>query len=206
MEFGIIFIHGANSSSVSFNYLKSRIQQHYKVGLVDYDSSRPITEVVPDIYRQIVNYSFNCPLFLVGHSLGGIMATLLSYWNVEDDNELNIVGNVCLSTPFAGSKAANYLRWLYPAYGLFDNVATTNPWMKLIADKGALVPTLAVITDGGDTPLITEPNDGVVGVKSQMSLKNADYVKFHLNHFEVLLSEEVGNEMNTFVTKRLSLV
>jgi len=43
----------------------------------------------------------------------------------------------------------------------------------------------------GGTPLMHEPNDGVVSVASQTCLKGPDYHRVDFNHFEVLLAGPV---------------
>jgi len=208
----IIYLHGANSTPTSFNFIRHHVLMNNGLGEVNimtvpikYDSSEPITKLVASIYLQIKAPSWEkSPCFLIGHSLGGVIATLLSYWNEEHGpDKLDFRGIVSLASPYAGSKAANFLKWMYPSYGVFDNVATNSPWMKLIAEKGAIIPTRAIITQSGSSPLMKEPNDGVVSVSSQRSLKNSEGMPVDYNHFEVLLSEEVGDYICEFIKSHI---
>ena len=48
-----------------------------------------------------------------------------------------------------------------------------------------------VVTTVGQSPWITEPNDGVVTLKSMRYRKDFDIVEMPLNHYEVVLSSQV---------------
>jgi pimeloyl-ACP methyl ester carboxylesterase len=176
----IIFIHGASSTPVSFNYIKQNLPVHKSFDFY-YDTTIDIEDTVKELYDFLpAEEEFD----IIGHSLGGILTVAVTYLN---DNK-KIRKCILLSSPLAGSKIASFVKWMYPKYGLFDNVSVSNPLILTIQARGAIVPTLNVITSGGEVPLIKEKNDGVVSVASQMSLKNCDLEFLDLNHFEVLLS------------------
>lgn len=194
----IVYIHGASSTSTSFNFISRMLPNHTRLFL-EYDSGTPIKTIVNNLYTLLPR---TVPLFLIGHSLGGVIATLLSYAEKYDANVLQpvqIQKIVAISSPFGGSRAANYLRWMYPAYGLFDNVATNTVAMSAIKKFGAIFPTLSIVSTGGNTPLIRGSNDGVLSVDSQSALANCVIKEFKLNHFEVLLSDKVVSEINGFL-------
>lgn len=188
----ILFIHGASSSPVSFNYIKQNLPEHNSLDF-SYDSNEDIEDIVDDLYIYISNVLVN-PLYIVSHSLGGVIATSASYKIKNPDLKI-----VTISSPFGGSKAATYLKFLFPGYGLFGNVSTTNPSILEIQRTGAKWPTRSIISTEGDSPLLKEPNDGVISVSSQVSLKNCEQRVHRINHFESLLSVDVLKDIKEFI-------
>lgn len=187
----IIFVHGASSTPESFNFICQNLPEHERINF-KYDSSIPLEYLVEEFIGFVEpghNYQ------IVAHSLGGLVATAASYALPSG----SISRMAIMSTPFAGSKAAGYLKWLFPKYGLFDSVADSNSVVLTIQNRGAIVPTLTVITSGGEIPLIKGPNDGVVSVDSQVSLRNCEKKIFRLNHFEVLLSYDVVKAIKEYL-------
>lgn len=187
----IIFIHGASSTPESFNFICQNLPNHQRINFA-YDSSAPLENIIDEFVGFLPEEG---EYQIVAHSLGGLVATGSSY----KLSKPVVPKMVVLSSPFAGSKMAGYLKWLYPKYGLFDNVAVSNSVILTIQDKGAIVPTLNVITNGGEIPLIKEKNDGVVSVNSQMALRNCERKFFELNHFEVLLSYDVAKAIKEYL-------
>lgn len=197
----VVYIHGASSTYNSFNFINdklSREREDYCPLFFEYDCSRDLQDITNDLLAYLPDG--NDEIILVGHSLGGVIATAVTYNNESISPKKNIKKVVTISSPLAGSKAATYLRWLYPNYGLFNNVAVTNPIIMAIQSIGAIVPTQCIISNGGTTPLIKEANDGVVSVASQGSLKHCkEHVNIKLNHFEVLLSSFVVQQIERFI-------
>jgi pimeloyl-ACP methyl ester carboxylesterase len=197
MDYGeknIIYVHGASSTSTSFNYIAQNLPEHNRINF-EYDCRINIEKIVEDLYNFIPDTGdYN----LISHSLGGIIATGVTYLNKDKKKSIRKV--VTMSTPFGGSKIATYLRWFFPRYGLFDNVAEDAPLIMMEKRRGAITPTLNIVTDGGETPIMREKNDGVVSVLSQLMLKNVENMKvFNLNHFEVLLDPQVVEAVKEFI-------
>jgi pimeloyl-ACP methyl ester carboxylesterase len=180
----IIFVHGASSTPISFNYIRQNLPIHRGLEF-SYDTNVDIQETIEKLFAFVPE---NEEVNIIGHSLGGILAVAVNYINESAGNHKKIRKCIALSSPLSGSKIASFIKWMYPKYGLFDNISVSNPLILTIQSRGAIVPTLNVITSGGEVPLIKEKNDGVVSVASQMSLKNCDLKFLDLNHFEVLLS------------------
>lgn len=187
----IIYVHGASSTPESFNFISQNLPEHQRINF-QYNCIEPIENIVREFVDTLPEegeYS------VIAHSLGGVVSVAGSYLLKEP-----IISKMAiLSSPFGGSKIASYLKWMYPKYGLFDNVSVTNPLILTIKERGAIVPTLNIITNGGELPLIREKNDGVVSVASQMALKNCEKKIFSLNHFEVLLSYDVTKAIKEYL-------
>jgi pimeloyl-ACP methyl ester carboxylesterase len=191
----ILFIHGASSSPLSFSYIKQNLPKHNGLDFA-YDSN----EDLEDIIARLVLLLEMAPkeLYIVAHSLGGVIATNASYHEVIEVLKIKLK-LVTISSPFGGSKAATYLRFLFPGYGLFGNVSTTNPAILEIQHQGAKWPTMNIISTAGDSPLLKEPNDGVISVSSQVSLKNCQQKIHRINHFETLLSDEIIKDIKGYI-------
>jgi hypothetical protein len=191
MDKTIIYVHGASSTPLTFNYLKQNFPSHNIIEF-SYDSNEDVEDHVMEL-AKILN-SLNGGAYIIAHSLGGVIAMGATYLSSKP------VRMVTISSPFAGSKAATYLKWLYPNYGVFNNVSVTNPLIQEIQKKGTVWPTLNIVTTGGDSPFLKETNDGVVSVSSQLSLKGASRERtYRLNHFEVLLSPLIVKEIKEYI-------
>ena len=179
----IVYIHGANSSPASFNYIKSKLPMHTFTD-VAYTNDIPLTDIIDSVYDSLPQG----PMCILGHSLGGVIAVALSQINaVRKQKQITKVFTI--SSPFGGSKAADFLRWLFPTNRLFADIGTMSPVVRAVTAIGAIVPTKNIITCKGQLPLLNGENDGVVSVESQMALCGAEKEKQNLNHFEVLLDD-----------------
>jgi triacylglycerol esterase/lipase EstA (alpha/beta hydrolase family) len=188
----IVYIHGANSTPASFNYIKGKLPMHTYTDIT-YANDIPLMEIVHSIYESLPHG----PIYIIGHSLGGVIAVALSQLNKYYKNK-QIEKIFTISSPFGGSKAADYLRWFFPHYRLFADISTVSPIIKAATSIGAVVPTKNIVTCKGSMPLLNGENDGVVSVESQMALVGAEKEKQNLNHFEVLLDDGTVRSIQQF--------
>lgn len=194
-------IHGANASPSSFNYIREMIEidpdfKEYALIDIKYNCQDNIASIV-DILAA--SASRTRPIYIVGHSLGGVIAARVSQKIKHFELPIDLRGIVTMSAPFGGSESADYLRWLYPKYHLFANISTQNKTIVDLQAGGAVVPTLSLVTSSGNNPLIPAPNDGVVTIKSQRALPRANYVEVPYNHFEVMVSPEAVDHTKVFL-------
>lgn len=189
----IIYIHGAHATPLSFSYIKSHLPAHEYVNFA-YSCDGPLTLIVDQLDQFIKQLAE--PVYIVAHSLGGVLATLVSH---ECRNVKKIVS---ISSPYAGSKSATMLQWLFPNTRLFKDIAPASDFIQSIDLTKGAAPTLAFVTTDGESPMIKEKNDGVVTVESQTALEYAKYHFIHLNHFEVLLSDEVVDTTKQFIFEK----
>ena len=89
------------------------------------------------------------------------------------------------------------MRWFMPTQ-LFRDVCQQSPILLHLKKHPPKVPMLSFVTDSGFV-VLGEETDGVVTVSSQTELKGPRYVKIFLNHFEVLLCQDVANQINEFL-------
>jgi predicted alpha/beta hydrolase family esterase len=175
----VVFIHGASSTPRSFAYLKHRLEV---VGAVDvaYDDAKPAEEVVDELVQALEPSP--APATLIGHSLGGVIAVAAAQRSSKVDRV------VTLASPLGGCPEATFLRFVSPRRVLED-VHPLAPLMVDVRRAAIAVPVLSIVT--------TE--DTVVGVASQRALEGPTYVPFPLNHFEVLLDDQVAECVSGFI-------
>jgi pimeloyl-ACP methyl ester carboxylesterase len=190
----IVYVHGASSTPLSFNYIAQNLPEHERLDF-SYDTLRDIEKTVYKLYDFLPEEE-HC---LVAHSMGGLVSVAVTYLNALKGNSKKLSKMIIISSPIAGSKIANYLRWMYPKYGLFDNVSTNNPVVLTILERGAIIPTLNIITKGGESPVMNEENDGVITVASQLALRKCSKIMCNLNHFEVLLADETVKAVKEYL-------
>ena len=168
----ILYIHGANSTKRSFAYLRANLKTEHMAHYFEYDTHMPCFGNIA-LCQEMVNDIQ--PTAIIGHSLGGIMA---AYMTTE-------AHKITIAAPFGGSALANWL----PMYSqLMRDVATTSP---IISGVRRMKPHrchfLSIVANGLDGAGF----DGVVSYRSQTLLEGPDYHVFNLNHFEVLVDDEV---------------
>jgi triacylglycerol esterase/lipase EstA (alpha/beta hydrolase family) len=189
----IWFIHGANATPLSFSHIQSELRKDTRFDdisfmNVKYDCQDPIGITAESIANSLPG---DRPIYLVGHSLGGVLAVAVSQRVKHFSLNKDIKAVITMASPIGGCEGADYLQWLFPHYHLFRNISTKNRLITDIKATGAVVPTLNFVTTSGNNPIYPEANDGVVTVNSQRALTGAKKIEAPYNHFEVLLSDSV---------------
>ena len=190
----ILYIHGANMSPVSFSAIQKVCGRH-KALAPDYSVEVPLENNTKRIARLARKEFGDKEFAIIAHSLGGIIALLLL------KKRLKIRKIVTISTPLGGSEAASYLRYMFPSYQLYKDISPSSDLIKEALNIKLTVPVLSVVSTGGKTkiPFLSEENDTVVTVSSQTASNHLEYYYVDLNHFEVLMSEEVANKIKSFL-------
>ena len=129
----ILYIHGANASPLSFNYIKSKLPKHYAFD-VTYDAHDPLDDLIELAENHLVE-----PSHIIAHSLGGIIAVALSQ-RVSD----KVLSVSTLATPFGGSEAATTASILLPFNTFLKNINVRNPTLREIIHTGPKVPTMVI--------------------------------------------------------------
>lgn len=184
----IVYLHGLNSSHRSFSYISASLPEHEPV-LIDYLSPRPLNKSLVEIRAQLPTE----PFVLIGHSLGGLLATILAV-----ENEL-VTKLITISAPFAGSEACRALRWLPGSFGVLSDLTPTSQTVARVKSLNLTLPTLSIISTGGHLPTSWEPNDSVVSIASQKALPFGKKVEVKANHFEVMLHEDTVALIKKFI-------
>lgn len=178
----LVYIHGANATAHTFNYIRSQLS--YIDTVIQYDCHVSFSENILSMKKRMRRLR---DVFFVAHSLGGVYAMHLAH---AFPNKVR--GAVTLSTPYGGSQEAQMAIWVMPHNQLIRDI---RPSADPIADLTNMTPSMPwcnVVTTSGGSPFIRGDNDGVVTTDSMCALSDRmDIIKIDLNHFEVVLSEQV---------------
>ena len=185
-----MYIHGANATSESFNYIKSKLGN----GLdLSYDSRNGFENNLKDMQSTLQNYK---NLVFVAHSLGGIYSLHLANSIPE-----SVKGAVTLSTPYGGAEVADYAQYFLPFSRLMRDIGPSSWVMKQAKRIKIQHPWTNIVTVKGQSPFMHEANDGVVTIASQKHHEDMELVEVDCNHYEVVLSDVVVKLIKERVNK-----
>jgi pimeloyl-ACP methyl ester carboxylesterase len=195
----LVYIHGANSSSASWNYIRQQLKYDGQELLLEYNSDNSFDSNLKDMVKTINKTDQKESLYFVAHSLGGIYALHLS-----QEFQNRTTGGFTISTPYGGCESANILHIMFPRRQLLNDIAPNSWPMKRISHFIIPKNWTTIITTAGDNPLfLGQHNDGVVTVKSQQELPVIDQVKLAFNHYEILQSTKLIENLNKKIANAL---
>lgn len=174
----IVLIHGANASPRSFNYIIDRLNIVDPI-LPSYSSSNSFYSNLEEM-KELIGKPKE-PLFLIGHSLGGIYAL-----HLYEHFKSKVVGAVTMATPYRGSRTADWAKMLVPHYHLFHDVGVHS---KPIVDSLKIkvkIPWTQIVSTTGHVPWHVLDNDGVVTIASMTHRNDIEYVHLPVNHYEIV--------------------
>ena len=176
----LVYIHGANATSESFNYIRSKLGNGIDI---NYDSRNGFENNLNDMRSTLQDHK---DLVFIAHSLGGIYSLHLA-----NSIPKQVLGAVTLSTPYGGAEVADYAQYFLPFSRLMRDIGPSS-WVMRQSDKIKIQhPWTNIVTVKGQSPFMHEPNDGVVTIASQKHHKDMELVEVECNHYEVVLSDEV---------------
>ena len=181
-DLAVIWIHGANQSGLSFQYLRSLTRFKNEL-VVEYDTSNKFFDNLEMLSNKI--NQVRGPYFVIGHSLGGLYALHLT-------KHVDIAGAVSISTPFAGSWTADWARFFVPTYQLFRDVGRRSIPVKESQGINLKVEWTQIVSTKGNVPYHGGQNDGVCTIKSMKSRKDMELIEVPHTHFEVMCSDLVA--------------
>lgn len=176
----IVYIHGANATSESFNYIRNKLGSGIDV---NYDSRNGFENNLKDMQDSLDGQT---DLVFVAHSLGGIYSLHLA-----NSMPSAVKGAITLSTPYGGAAVADYAKYFLPFSRLMRDIGPSS-WAMKQADKIKIQhPWTNIVTVKGQSPFMHEPNDGVVTIASQRHHADMELIEVDFNHYEVVLSDLV---------------
>lgn len=173
----IVTIHGAFSSKKSFNYIISNFPE-YDWYESDYSEKIfGIDKVIEDLNNEI-----KYPSVLLGHSMGGIIAS-----NLLTNN--NVIAIITIASPLNGLNYPYFTPWIYSKKSFINELGSSS---HIISNgKNNILNTKKqvynVITSNGFNPFIKEENDGVISVASQIVQSFTYKFAAIANHHEVMI-------------------
>lgn len=178
----IVYIHGASATAESFNYIRDHISGENIC--LEYDSKNGFAENLAIMANTIKKYD---KIFFIAHSLGGIYSLHLAQMFPE-----KVLGAVTLSTPYGGSKSADYVKYFLPFSRLMRDIGPNSFPMREMNKVKIFWPWCNIVTVNGQSPFMTEKNDGVVTIASMKHLADKmEIVEVGINHYEVVISSQV---------------
>jgi len=184
----IVYIHGANATGDSFNYIRTHITEYNEL-VLEYDSKDGFYTNLERMAEQIQKIK---DAFFVCHSLGGIYALHLA-----DIYPKKVVGAVTMSTPYGGAEVADYAKYFLPFSRLLRDIG---PNSRPIATANTIKvqhPWTQIVTTNGSSPWIIEPNDGVVTLRSMRYRTDMTQIDIHSNHYEIIITPDSVKTIKT---------
>lgn len=181
----IVYIHGASATAESFTHIREYVRDAIEEPdtALEYHSESGFDQNLAQMKGTLDQED---RLFFVSHSLGGIYALHLA-----DHYRDRTVGGVSLSTPYGGSRQADFARYFLPFNRLMKDIGPMSRPMAEAQRMAAPPNWTQVITTAGQSPWIHEPNDGIVTIESQRYRTDFESVELPLNHYEVVISNSV---------------
>ena len=176
----LVYIHGANATSESFNYIRSKLGAGIDLNS---DSRNGFENNLADMLTKLINVK---DIAFISHSLGGIYALHISH-AIPDQ----ILGAVTLSTPYGGAEVAEYAQYFLPFSRLMRDIGPSSWAMKQAKKIKIQHPWTNIVTVKGQSPFILAANDGVVTIASQKHHEDMELVLVDYNHYEVVLADPV---------------
>jgi len=181
----IVYIHGASATAESFTHIRQFVRDEFEEPdiMLEYDSSDGFEHNLDQMKGKLDDAE---RLFFISHSLGGIYSLYLAN-HYRDSTR----GGVSLSTPYGGSREADFARYFLPFNRLMKDVGPMSEPMREARYLNAPPNWTQVVSTRGQSPWIVDPNDGVVTLKSMRSRTDIENVEIGVNHYEVVLSDRV---------------
>ena len=181
----IVYIHGASATSESFTHIRQYVRDTFEEPdiMLEYKSDNGFDNNLEQMKGKLDGED---RLFFISHSLGGIYSLYLA-----DHYKETTHGGISLATPYGGSEEADFARYFLPFNRLMKDVGTMSHIIKDSKYITAPPNWTQVVTTVGQSPWIQEPNDGVVTLKSMRSRTDFEQVEVALNHYEVVISDQV---------------
>jgi len=181
-DINVIWIHGANQTSLSFNYLRKQTNFANEI-MINYSSMNRFYDNLETIVNQVKGKG---PHFVIGHSLGGLYALHLTKF-------IRVVGGVSISTPFRGSSTADWAKYMVPSYPLFRDIGRRAPPVQKGHEIDLDIPWTQIVSTTGSVPYHNGPNDGVVTIASMTHRDDMEYIHVPHTHYEVVCSDTVAD-------------
>jgi len=176
-----LYIHGANATGKSFNYIRKHLGGDDLV--LEYNSSNGFKSNLESMVSEL---SEKQDLFVIAHSLGGLYAV-----NLTHKLPKSIRGAVTMSTPYGGSSIAGFASIMLPHSKLLRDITPSSDVIRSTAEIKITIPWCQVITTKGNVPWLLSPNDGVITRESMTDRSDIEYIEIDSNHYEIVLEPRV---------------
>lgn len=177
----LVYIHGNGQSAESFNFIRSEITGYREIAL-EYDSTHGFYNNHKSMLERLDGVH---NIFFIAHSLGGIHALHLANAIPE-----RVRGAVTMSTPYGGSEAAEYVKYLLPFNQVIRDIRPKSAPILQAQTFEIEHPWTNIVTLKGQSPLMVKPNDGVVTFDSMRHRADMRLINVESNHYEIMQSRK----------------
>lgn len=175
----IVYIHGASATPDSFNYIREHINYPNEV-IIEYKSDNGFENNLEIMVAKLKKEKDK--FFFIAHSLGGIYSLHLANYFPK-----KTLGAVTISTPYGGSREADYAKYFLPFSRLMRDIGPHSKPVTKTNKLDVLHPWCNIVTTSGESPWILEPNDGVVTIDSMRHRTDMEFVELPHNHYEIVI-------------------
>jgi pimeloyl-ACP methyl ester carboxylesterase len=212
----VLFVHGMNGSPIEFRFLISHLDANKFQPWVYYYPSGASLTLSADVLSQIIDklrlrYGFK-RLFVVAHSMGGLVARDFILRNLQSSWRSEIPLLVTIATPWGGHRSADLgVRYAPAVVRSWYDMAPDSRYLRELFSQDPdnpdkhrpLPPSVAfhmVITFNRNSRSFGESDDRVVTVASQMRTEAQREARriygFDLTHTGVLEDREFAKLLN----------
>lgn len=176
----IVLIHGAHQSNITFEYFRHALPGFNYIN-VEWSTTGGFYD---NLDEMIVAIKDRGPVFLVGHSMGGIYAAHLS-------QHVECVGGVTIAAPWGGSRAADWFKYIVPGYPLYREVGTKSPIILDAMQFNLPGRWTNYVSTEGNVPGMGGENDCVLTIESMAARKDIRSKYIRATHYEIVMSGEL---------------
>jgi len=176
----IVLIHGANQTRLSFEYIRHALPCFQYIN-IEWNAFGNFYENTEEMINVLDGSG---PVYIVGHSMGGIYAAHIAA-------SVDCIGGSTISTPWGGSRAADWIKYLTPSYKLYYDVGTKGA--PVLEAQAAALPGrwTNYISTAGNVPGMGDSNDCVLTISSMTKREDIYNVYIDATHYEILMSPKM---------------
>lgn len=206
----IVFIHGAGGNGIEWREILNYIDlDSYQPLLFSYPSGlelEVISRVLADNLKSLAGeYSIE-EFIMIAHSMGGLVAKK----SIQELNKKTpyVKTFITLSTPWEGHEGAKDVKKLPYYIPSWDDMRSNSSFITGLKNKRILKGVDYYLLFGykGEDTMFSRDNDGVISLKSQLSLyaqKEAKKVYgFNETHVGILVSKEVTTILDDILNNK----
>ncbi|MEM6513708.1 MAG: alpha/beta hydrolase [Pseudomonadota bacterium] len=204
----VICVHGFWSHGTGMVLIKRHLENEYalQTHLFSYPSVSGSLDENADRLADFIRSERLENSHIVAHSLGGVVSLrMLARGGVDLGGRV-----VCLGSPLAGSRAAEFLRrvdWAGMIIGksLPEGTleSTANDWASDVCDRYdvGIVAGNIPVGMGRLTGLFAEGSDGTVAISETKLTGATDHIELRVSHMGMLISRDVADQAAAFLKR-----
>ncbi|MEM9336204.1 MAG: alpha/beta fold hydrolase [Pseudomonadota bacterium] len=204
----VICVHGFWSHGTGMVLIKRHFENEYgmQAQLFSYPSVSGTLDENAERLADFIRREKLQNCHIVAHSLGGVVSLrMLARGDVELGGRL-----VCMGSPLAGSRAAEFLQKVDWAGTIIGKTlpegtlrSTANDWSGDVCDRydvGIIAGNIPVGM-GRLTGLFTEGSDGTVAISETRLAGATDHIELKVSHMGMLISRDVADQAAAFLKR-----